>query len=331
MRMTAYALALVASVAGAVQAQAQADFYAGKRLTMIIGFTSGGGVDTYGRIMARHLGRHIPGNPAIVPQNMPGAAGVTALRALETSQPKDGTVMAIFTPGLVVLSFTTPEQVDIDFSTFQWLGSVGQDRRICYTWHATGVKTWDEFMKRPQVVFGDTGGDWSTRSVQKLLGAPIKTVTGYPGSNEKRLAIERGELDGDCATIQTVPPDWLRDNKINIVLRFQEPAQGLPPTAVYYRDLLKGDVVLRQVFDLLISASDVGRSFVMSRDVSADRIATLREAIAKAMVDSEYIAELEKARLDTTPTRGEALQGRVKGLYATPPEIVAAARKLMSQ
>jgi tripartite-type tricarboxylate transporter receptor subunit TctC len=331
MRMIGYALALAASLACAMQAHAQADFYAGKRIQMIIGFTPGGGVDTYGRIMARHLGRHIPGNPTIVPQNMPGAAGVTALRALETAQPKDGTVMATFTPGLVVLSFTTPEQVDIDFSRFQWLGSVGQDRRICYTWHETGVKTWDEFMKRREVVLGDTGGDWSTRSVQKLLGAPIKLVRGYPGSAEKRLAIQRGELDGDCGAMQTFPPDWIRDNKINAVLRFQEATRGLPPMAVYFRDLLKDDPTKRQIFELLISASDIGRSFVMSKDVPAERVAILREAVAKTMADPEYIADLEKVQLDPTPTHGDVLQARVKALYETPPEIVAAARKLMAQ
>lgn len=331
MRMVGCALALAGFLAGAVQAHAQADFYAGKRISMIIAFTPGGGVDTYGRIMARHLGRHIPGNPTIVPQNMPGAAGVTALRALEAAQPKDGTVMTIFTPGLVVLSFTTPEQVDIDFSTFQWLGSVGQDRRICYTWHETGIRTWDEFMKRPQVMLGDTGGDWSTRSVQKLLGAPIKAVRGYPGSAEKRLAIQRGELDGDCGALQTFPPDWLRDKKINIVLRFQGPASGLPPTAVYFRDLLKGDPTKTQILDLLVAASEIGRSFVMSKDVPAERVAILREAFARTMADPDYVADLERAQLDATATRGDVLQARVKALYATSPEIVAAARKLMAE
>jgi tripartite-type tricarboxylate transporter receptor subunit TctC len=331
MRAIGYLLAFGTVIMGTAAAGAEPDLYAGKRINMVIAFTSGGGVDTYGRIMARHLGRHIPGSPSIVPQNMPGAAGVTALRALETTQPKDGTVMTIFTPGLVVLSFTTPEQVDIDFSKFQWLGSVGLDRRICYTWQDTGIKTWDDFMKRPQVAIGDTGGDWATRSVHKLLGAPIKAVQGYPGSAEKRLAIQRGELDGDCGAIQTIPPDWLRDNKINMVLRFQEPSAGLQPSAVYFRDLLKGEPVKQQIFDLLVSASDTGRSFVMSKDVPADRIAILREGISKTMADPEYLADLQKSRLDTTPTRGEALQARVNGLYKTPSEIIAAARKLMAE
>jgi tripartite-type tricarboxylate transporter receptor subunit TctC len=331
MTMLKYGLALGVLLAGGTQAQAQADFYAGKRITMVVGFSAGGGVDIYGRLVARYLTRHIPGHPTVIPQNVPGAQGVTALRSLEANQPKDGTVITTFTPNLVVMAFTTPSQANVDFSSYQWIGSVGQDQRICYTWHQKGVKTWDDLVKRDEVVMGGTGAEWPHVVLQKLLGVRLRIVRGYPGSAEKRLAIQRGEVDGDCSGITGVPPDWIRDGKINVLVRFQESADGLPPGSVYAGDLLKQDPAKAPVLDLFNAAGDIGRPFVVSKDVPPERVAILREAFAKTIADPEFTADIEKLGLDATPTAGEVLQTRISALYATPPEVIAAARALVAE
>lgn len=330
MRMLSCGLVLGLLLAGATRAQSETDFYAGKRVHMIIGLSAGGGVDIYGRLVARYLSRYIPGNPPILPQNVPGASGVTALRGLETNQPKDGTVIATFTPNLVALALTTPSQANVDFSTYQWIGSVGQDQRICYMWHEKNVKSWDQLLKRDEVVMGGTGGDWPQLILQRLLGVRLKIVRGYPGSAEKRLAIQRGEVDGDCSGITGVPPDWIRDRKIDVLLRFQESAEGLPPGSVYAGDLLKSDPAKAPIFALFSAAGDVGRPFLVSKDVPAERVAILREAFAKAVADPEFKADIEKLGLDATPTPGQVLQARIAALYAMPPGTIAAARALMA-
>jgi tripartite-type tricarboxylate transporter receptor subunit TctC len=325
---------VIAAVAAPHFATAQSDFYAGRRINLIIGFTSGGGVDTYGRLLARHIGRHIPGNPTVIAQNMPGAAGLTAIRALDVTQPKDGTAIVTFTPGLVVQALTTPEQLNVDFSAFSWLGSFGQDQRICFMWKATGVKTWDELLKREQVVMGDTGGGGQSiiaqRVLRKLFGVKIKSVLGYPGSSEKRLAIERGELDGDCGALATFPPDWLRDGKINPVLRFQEATDGISNDVVYAGDLVRDDPAKRQLLEILNAAADLGRPFLLSKDVPVEQVEILRAAFDRTMSDSRFIEDARKLKLDVTPTSGAALQQRVKTLYATPPGVLAAARDVMT-
>jgi tripartite-type tricarboxylate transporter receptor subunit TctC len=325
---------VVVAMAGPYVAAAQTDFYAGKRINLIIGFTSGGGVDTYGRLLARHIGRHIPGNPTVIAQNMPGAAGLTALRALDVTQPKDGTAIVTFTPGLVVQALTTPEHVNVDFSAFSWLGSFGQDQRICFMWSATGVKTWDELLKKEQVVMGDTGGGGQSiiaqRILRKLFGVKIKSVLGYPGSSEKRLAIERGELDGDCGAVATFPSDWLRDGKINPVLRFQEATDGVANDVVFADDLVRGDPAKRQLLEVLNAAADLGRPFLLSNDVPAERVEILRAAFDRTMSDPRFIEDARKLKLDVTPTSGATLQQRVKALYATPPGVLAGAREVMT-
>jgi tripartite-type tricarboxylate transporter receptor subunit TctC len=331
MRLLKYGLVLGVLLAGAMQEQAQADFYAGKRITMIIGFSAGGGVDIYGRLVARYLTRHIPGHPTVIPQNVPGAQGVQALRSLEANQPKDGTVITTFTPNLVVMAFTTPAQATVDFSSYQWIGSVGQDQRICYMWHQKGVKTWDDLVKRDEVIMGGTGSEWPQVVLQKLLGVKLKVVRGYPGSAEKRLAIQRGEVDGDCSGITGVPPDWIRDGKIDVLVRFGESAEGLPPGSVYAGDLLKKDPAKAPILAMLNAAGDIGRPFVVSKDVPAERVAILREAFAKTVADPEFKADIEKLGLDATPTPGEVLQARIEALYTTPPEVIAAARALMAE
>jgi tripartite-type tricarboxylate transporter receptor subunit TctC len=195
-------------------AQGAGDFYKGKTVRLVVGFSPGGGYDAYTRLLARHYGRYIPGKPDIIVNNMPGASSLKSVQYLDAGAPKDGTVLTAFNPGLIVQSMTAPDKFPIRLTNYAWIGSISEDIRVCYMWGATGVKTWDDMLKRDKVVFGETGTGSSAyvneRILKDVFGVKVQQVLGYPGSAEKRLAIERGELDGDCGSFSSIPPDWVR-------------------------------------------------------------------------------------------------------------------------
>ena len=189
------------------------DFYRGKTVTIVVGYSAGGGYDQYTRLLARHIGRHIPGNPNIVVQNMPGAASLTSVRYLSATAPKDGTVITMFDPGLILESLSAPERFNVKFSDYQWLGAMSREITLCYAWHATGIKTFDDMMKRKEFLIGLTAKGSAVYAngavLRKLFKAPLRQIAGYPGSNEQRLAVERGELEGACASWSAIPQDWI--------------------------------------------------------------------------------------------------------------------------
>src|SRR5918997_206659 len=158
MRPTTSVLLMLGAIIAATPAPAQspASFYEGKTVNVVVGFSPGGGYDRYARLLARHLGKHIPGKPSAVVQNMPGAGSLVAVRHLDTTAPKDGTVIVVFNPGLIMESLTEPEKVKLNFSDLAWIGSISRDMRVCYAWHATGLKTWDDIVKRDEFIIGGT-------------------------------------------------------------------------------------------------------------------------------------------------------------------------------
>ena len=164
--------------------------------------------------MARYLPTHIPGNPSTIVQNMPGAGSLTSVRYLDVNAPKDGTAMTAFNSGLVTQSVFQPDKVQLDFRKYSWIGVVTPDFRVCYGYGANGVKTWDDMMHRKEFVLGSTargsGSYINSATLREVFHAPVKLITGFPGSAEVRLAIERGELDGDCGSFSSFPVEWLR-------------------------------------------------------------------------------------------------------------------------
>lgn len=315
---------------------ADANFYAGKKISLVVGSTTGGAIDGYARLLARHIGRHIPGNPAIVVQNMPGASGLVAVQSLDTVAPRDGTTFATFASGQIVQAITSSEKVKVKFSEFAWLGSVTEEARVCYMWGTTGVKTWEELLKRDQVVMGDTGGGSASvvnqRILHKIFGVKIKQILGYPGGAEKRLAIERGELDGDCGPWPINPASWLRDNKINLVLRFSHHVlAGMPESLTYVGDLVKEDPFKKGVIELLAASARVGRPFIMSRSVPADRVQIMRSAFDATMNDPQFIADAEKLAMIVSPFAGAEIEGYLKSLDAAPASVVEAAREILGE
>src|SRR5439155_648252 len=187
------------------------------------GFSPGGGFDLNARVLARHIGRHIPGNPTVAVQNMAGAGSLTAVHYLDLSAPKDGTVLDIFNFGNIGDSRLHPEKIKVDFRKFNWIGSISQDLTVCYVWHAFGVNTMADLKAKPQVHMGLTGmgssSDTNQRILKSIFGVRVQQVAGYPGSAEQRIAIERGELDGDCGAWSSIPLEWIEGRKIVPVIR----------------------------------------------------------------------------------------------------------------
>lgn len=326
---------LLIPVAFAAPAHSQdaASFFKGKQVRLTVGFSPGGGYDAYTRLLSRHYGRHIPGNPEMIVVNMPGASSFKSVQYLSSGAPKDGTAITAFNPGLLIQSLTMPDKVNVKFTDFAWIGSISEDLRVCYMWHQTGVKTWDDMIKRPQVIMGDTGAGSSSYVNQKMLqevfGVKLKQILGYPGSAEKRIAIERGELEGDCGSWTSIAEDWIRDKKINLVLRFSpHVALGLPESVTYAGDLVKDDPKKKKVFQLLASSAEIGRPFIAPKEVPAARVKVLRAAFNATMKDAKFLADAEKLKLLVTPMTGETAEKEIAELYKSPADVVAMAKEI---
>jgi tripartite-type tricarboxylate transporter receptor subunit TctC len=333
MQKTGYLLLSALAVAGLTSPPALADdFYKGKTLTIVVGFSPGGGYDVNARALSRHLAAHIPGNPNIIVQNMPGAGSLTSVRYLNVNAPKDGTVMTIFNPGLVTQSIVDPDKVQLDFRTYSWIGVVTPDFRVCYGYGPKGVKSWDDMMQRKEFILGSTargsGNYINGATLREVFHAPIKQILGFPGSAEQRLAIERGELDGDCGSYSSIPVEWIRDGLAHPFVRFSErrPPE-IPETAIYIRSFTKTDEQ-RQLLDVLDAADDVGRPFVMSKQVPPDRVAIMRKAFNETMKDKEFLADTEKLQLPVNPLTGEEAEAVVGRMMQAPPAVIAKAKSI---
>jgi len=311
------------------------DFYQGKTITIVVGFPPGGGFDAVARLLSRHLGRFIPGQPAVVVKNMPGAGTMLAVRHLTAGAPKDGTTIAAFTFGLLGQSRLTPERVPLDFRAFAWIGSVSEDLSLCYTWHALGVRSLSELKARKNLHFGVTGigtnDDLYSRILRSVFEIDLHQVSGYPGSNDARLAVERGELDGHCGAWSSLPESWIRNRLINPIFRTTEAIPpDMPRDIPYMMDLIAGErqraIVRALALDRLL-----GRPYIASPEVPSERIQMLRAAFNATMKDPQFLADAETARLPVLPRTAEQAVDTVNLIYATPPDIVAEARKVMTE
>ncbi len=307
-------------------AESVEDFYRGKTVSLVVGFSVGGGYDLYARHLARHIGKHIPGDPTVVPQNMPGAGSLKAANYIYTAAPKDGSAFGTFarTTGINPL---LESGATFDSRQFSWLGSVTDDTSTCITWHTSPVKTWQDFLTKP-VTLGGQGPssepDIFARLYKNVFDAPIKLVAGYPGTNEITLAMERGEVDGLCglswSTIKTRHADWLRDKKMNIIVQSslkKEPEMGDVPLVM---DLTK-DTEKLQILKLILAAQEMARPFAAPPGIPADRKAALVKAFDETMKDPDYLADAKKLDIDVAPITAKALDDLLAELYATPKDV----------
>jgi tripartite-type tricarboxylate transporter receptor subunit TctC len=339
MHTRALALFTIACAVLAPSAQAQdaavADFYRGKTVNIVVGSSPGGGYDLYSRLLARFMGRHIPGNPGMTVQNMPGAASNVAAANVYNLAPKDGTVMgAIFMGAVVDPLFGDIKRRTHDTAKFQYIGNANADAYVCLVRGDAPVKTFADAFEKELIVGGSADGA-STRDfpsmLRNLLGARFKIVAGYPGTREINLALEKGEIQGACgetwSSVAATYPAWFKSGLVKPLV--QEANTGYPeldrmgvPLA---RDFAVNDDQ-RRTLELVYSQAACGRPYVVAPEVPADRVAALRGAFMETMTDPDLVAEAGKINLDIAPTRGEDLQKLIAKLYATPPEIVERAR-----
>jgi len=328
---------LVLALLGALawHAAGAEDFYRGKQIRLVVGSDAGGGYDAYARLVAKHWPDFIPGNPTFVVQNMPGAASLKSVQFLDVGAPADGTTIVTFNPGLITQSLTTPDKVPVKFLNYAWIGNISEDVRVCFTWHATGIKTFADMLKAEKIVYGNTGIGTSAytddRMLAEIFGVKVRMVQGYPGSADKRIAIERGEIDGDCGGITSLPSDWLPAGKLAVFMRLSPmPQPGLDP-AVPFGGALLGNDIDRRAYDFLVTPQRLGRLFIASGRTPPGRLAALREAFGRMMADPEFLADAGKLNLGLVPARGDQVESEIAAIYATPGDILARAKAVVGE
>jgi tripartite-type tricarboxylate transporter receptor subunit TctC len=303
------------------------DFYAGKTVQMIIGFGPGGGYDLWARIVARHIGKHFPGNPTIVPQNLDGAGSFRAANYIYTVAPKDGTVMAIIARDAPLGPLTGAPGAQFDATKMSWLGTPTTETNVCIAYKNAKVKTAQDLLTT-QLIVGDTGPGTGTHSYPKalteLLGMKFKIVGGYPSSSDVFLAMERGEVEGICESLDSVSgkrADWIKDKTVNILFQGgAEPSpdlKGIP----FVTDLAK-NAEDKKAIEFLYAGQGIGRPFVAPPGLPPERLKMMRDAFNATMKDPDFIAEVKLRKLDLEPETGEHLEGLIKKIYATPKPIV---------
>jgi tripartite-type tricarboxylate transporter receptor subunit TctC len=329
------AVALALSAAPA-RAQTPAEFYKGKQISAYVGFSAGGGYDLYARVLARHMGRHIPGNPQIVPQNMPGAGSLRAANYIAQVAPRDGTAFATMGRASVVAPLFGQGGAQFDPRRFTWLGSANDEVSVCVGWHASRIRTLDD-MKTSEVAFGATGPAEEAVQIYKamnaLLGMKVRIVSGYPGGNEMNLAIERGEIDGRCAlswsSVKATHQAWLDEKKIRILAQVSFARHADLPDVPLLIDLALNPEA-RQIMKFLAARQVMGRPFFAPPDVPKDRADALRKAFMDTLRDPDFLAEAEKFKLEITPVGAERIEDLLRDLYATLPDIVQKAATLFN-
>ncbi len=321
--------AVVALAALAAPAAAQAPTLAGKTVNLIIGFGPGGGYDLWGRAVARHMSRHLPGNPTIVPQNMPGAGSLNAANHIYNVAPKDGTAIGIIAGPAVLAPITGTPGARFDPTKITWVGTPTTDTHICVAYSAprVPVKALKDLYEK-ELIVGATGtgvGSYSyPKALNALLGMKFKIILGFPNSSAVFLAMERGEVDGICIQPTAVldsRPDWITGNKA--VILFQGGAAPSPELkdVPFVNDLARTPQD-RQAIEFLYAGLGLGRPFIAPPGMPADRMTMLRDAFSATMKDTAFIADAKRQKLDYAPEDGEHLDAYVKRIYATPKAIV---------
>jgi tripartite-type tricarboxylate transporter receptor subunit TctC len=331
-------MALTVSLAaiGTARAQSVEEFYRGKTINLLVGFTPGGGYDLYARTLARHIGRHIPGQPTIVVQNMPGAGSVRAVQFLYSAAPKDGTTIATFGRQMGITPLLTPG-VQFDGTKLTWLGSITNEVSTCVTWHTSRVKTWSDLLEKPVTFGGDAPGadpDVFALLYKNVFDAKIKLVSGYHGTSPLILAMERGETDGLCglswSTVRTRHLNWFKDKTINVLVQAalkKEPDLGDVPLVI---DLAKTEEQ-RQILKVFVTSQEMARPFAAPPGIPGERKAALIAAFEKTMQDAEFLAEAERLNLEINPLGAKTIDDLLAELYATPKDVLDKAAQAIAK
>jgi tripartite-type tricarboxylate transporter receptor subunit TctC len=340
MRISSFVRGTAAAAAFAVVpamgwAQSPAEFYKGKNVELYVGYSAGGGYDVYARMVARYMGKHIPGSPTVVVKNMDGAGSLRLANALYNSLPKDGTVFGTVARGAAFDPLLGNKAAQFDASKFSWIGSANDEVSVCVAWHTSGItKIEDTFNK--ELIVGGTGPSADTdqfpRIANGVLGTKMKIVTGYPGGNDVSLAMERGEVQGRCgwswSSVIATRKDWYDSKKINVLVQLSLAKHPDLPNVPLILDLAKTPEQ-KQILTLVFARQALGRPFLAPPGIPQDRVDALRKAFMDTMKDPEFLAEAEKAKLEITPIDGAKVQQIVAEAYKVDPAIAKKTEELL--
>jgi len=324
-----FAIAAMLGWQTAAQAQESAEFYRGKSISLLIAYTTGGNYDLHARVLARHISKHIPGHPSVVPQNFVGAAGLRLANFLYNAAPKDGTTIGILARGSATEPILGNTAAHFDARRYNWIGSVADEVSVCVSWHTSKVRTFDDLLTTPFIVGGQgpsSDANLFASLLRSVFGAKVRIVSGYPGTNEISLAMERGEVEGRCGwawgSVKVSRGDWLATKKLNVILQIAlQRARDLPSVPLIM-DLARNDRE-RKMLRLMFSRQQMAWPFAAPPDLPAERTAVLRAAFDATMKDPDYLAEAAKRGLEVNPMPGAAVQTLVQGLYDTPADVIA--------
>src|SRR5262245_801406 len=315
-------------------AESVEDFYRGRNVTVVIGFSVGGGYDLYGRLLARHLGKHSPGQPNIVPQNREGAGSERGVLYLYNAAPKDGTVIGTFSRSMAVAPLLA--DAPFDATKLSWLGSISSDVSVCMTWYTSPIKTFDDMLATPFTMGGlgkDADPDIFAMVLRNVFGAKLKLVSGYPGTNDGTLAMERGEVNGMCgiswSTAKARHADWLKAKKVNMPVQFGLRKEAAIADVPAVMDLVKGEEQTRMV-RLILAGQAMARPYAAPPGIPDDRRRALIAAFDATMKDPEFLADAEKLQADVSPVSADEIEKLLADIYATPKDIVAKAAKAIA-
>jgi tripartite-type tricarboxylate transporter receptor subunit TctC len=330
--------ACAASIATSSLAQQDvAAFYKGRQINMLIGSAAGGGYDAYARLIARHLDKYIPGHPAILPVNMPGAGGNTAAAHLYTL-PDDGTAMAAIQPGSITKPlYAEAGKIKYDYTRLIYLGSANTEVDLCWARADAPVKSYQDAFSRELILGasgeGDSTHDFATAE-DNILGTRFRIITGYSGTRDVLLALDRNEVQGVCGLglpgMMAQRPDWVGNGFVRMLAQNNATGSpkltrlGVPLTADFARTAED-----RQALGLIYAQQQFGRPFVLPPGVPPERIAALRQAFMDALQDPDLAAEADRMKLDISPLSGQDLQALIGRIYATPPAIIERARSAL--
>ena len=328
-------LAAVGLLPATASAQSVEEFYRGRQINMLIGGGAGGGYDVYYRALARHLGKHIPGNPSIIPRNQPAASGLAAAAALYTTAEKDGATIGAFPNNIPMDPLFGNPAARYDALKLNWLGSIGKLQNVCATWHTSPIKTIQQAQQR-EVIVAAAAAPTNTAIMPKvlnaLLGTKFKPIIGYDPGAGLTMAIERQEAEGICglswSTMKASRPHWIREKLLNVIVQMGlEKLPDLPnvPAAL---DLVS-DAEKKQVLTLILMRQEPGRPVAAPPGIPGDRLAALRSAFDATIKDQEFVAEAEKLQMEIEPLTAAQIDKLLAAAYATPKPIVQQAAELL--
>jgi tripartite-type tricarboxylate transporter receptor subunit TctC len=330
-------LAFAALHTATANAQSAAEFYTGKAVDLQIGYSVGGGYDLYARLVARHLGQHILGNPTIVPKNMEGAGSLRLANWLYSAAPRDGTVIGATSRGAAFDPLLNQKGAQFDASKFSWIGSANDEVSVCVALQTSGITKFDDVLSKPLTI-GSTGvGDDTYQFpalVNAVLGTKFKIITGYPGGNDVSLALERSEVEGRCgwswSSIKATRMNWVESKKIIVLVQMSLSKHPDLPDVPLIMDLAKTDEQ-RQIFKLIFARQVMGRPFLAPPGVPADRVTALRQAFTETMTDKEFLSDADAGKFEINPVSGEQLDALVKEIYQTLPDVTKKAAAILQQ